>query len=145
MPKIRPAASRLAFAVALATTAAVSMTAAATPAFAQKKGKEQEAPKANYSKAFIVAYQPVSKIVTDGTDLAAAKAQLPAVTAAAETPDDKFAAGQLTFNVGAKSSDVPLQRQGLDLMLDSGKTPAGDLARTSFAAASRLSSRRSLQ
>lgn len=135
MPKFRPAASRLAFAVALATTAAVGMTAAATPAFAQKKGKEQEAPKANYSKAFIAAYQPVSKVVTDGTDLAAAKAQLPAVTAAAETPDDKFAAGQLTFNVGAKSSDVPLQRQGLDMMLDSGKTPAGDLARNSFAAA----------
>ena len=36
--------------------------------------------------------------------------------AAAETPDDKYAAGQVTFNVGAKSSDVALQRQGLDLM-----------------------------
>lgn len=135
MPKFRPAASRLAFAVALATTAAVGMTAAATPAFAQKKGKEQEAPKAYYSKGFVAAYQPVAKILDGGADHASVKPQLPAVIAAAETPDDKYAAGQVTFNVGAKSSDVALQRQGLDLMLDSGKTPAAELARNTFAAA----------
>jgi hypothetical protein len=134
MPKFRPAASRLAFAVALATTTAVGMTATATPAFAQKKGKE-EAPKANYSKPFIAAYQPLAKLMEAGGDLAPIKPQLPALIAAASTPDDKFATGQVIFNVGAKTNDVALQRQGLDLMLGSGKTPPADLARNTFAAA----------
>ncbi|ANY20677.1 hypothetical protein A6F68_02176 [Tsuneonella dongtanensis] len=138
MPKFRAAGSRLAFAVALATTAAVGLTATATPALAQKKGKDKEqavAPKADYSKAFIAAYQPVSKALSEGPDPAAVKAQLPAVIAAAETPDDRFAAGQLVFSAGSKTSDTALQRQGLGMMLDSGKTPAADLARNSFAAA----------
>lgn len=135
MPTFRPAASRLAFAVALATTAAIGMTAAATPAHAQKKPKEQPAPKAQYSKEFVAVYQPVAQVVNAGGDLVALKAQMPALVAAAQSPDEKFAVGQLVFNVGAKTSDIALQRQGLDLMIDSGKTPPADLARNTFAAA----------
>lgn len=137
MPKFRPAASRLAFAVALATTAAVGLTATATPAVAQKKGKEQPATaaKADYSKPFVAAYQPLAKIVGENGDLASLKPQIPALIAVASTPDDKFVTGQFVFNIGAKTSDVALQRQGLDLMLDSGKTPPADLARNTFAAA----------
>lgn len=137
MPKFRPAASRLAMAVAFATTAAVGLTATATPALAQKKGKEQsaKAAKADYSKPFIAAYQPMAKALNENGDVAALTAQLPALVAAATTPDDKFASGQFVFNIGAKTSDVALQRQGLDLMLDSGKTPPADVARNTFAAA----------
>lgn len=137
MPKFRPAASRLALAIAFASTAAVGLTAAATPAFAQKKGKEQAgaAAKADYSKPFVAAYQPLAKVMGENGDLAALKPQLPALIAAATTADDKFVSGQFVLNVGAKTNDVALQRQGLDLMLDSGKTPAADLSRITFAAA----------
>lgn len=135
MPKFRVAASRLAFAAALATTAAAGMTVAATPAFAQKKEKEAPAAKANYSKPFVAVYQPIAKVLSSNGDVAALKPQIPSIVAAATTPDDKFAAGQIVFNIGAKTSDVAVQRQGLDMMLDSGKTAPADLARNSFAAA----------
>lgn len=134
MPKFRAAGSRLKFAVALATTAAIGLTT--TAALAQKKDKEQAAaPKADYSKAFVTAYQPVSKALNDGPDAASIKPQLPAVVAAATTADDKFAAGQLVLSAGSKTSDAALQRQGLGLMLDSGKMPPADLSRNTFAAA----------
>jgi hypothetical protein len=135
MPTIRPAASRLALALALATTAAAGMTAAATPAIAQKKDKEQPAAKANYSKPFVAAYQPLAAALNAGGDLTPLKAQVAGMVAAASTPDDKFAAGQVTYNIGAKTSDIALQEQGLDMMLDSGRTPAADLARNTFASA----------
>ncbi|MFA9200092.1 MAG: hypothetical protein ACEQR8_02740 [Cypionkella sp.] len=134
MPKFRSAASRLAFAAALAAT---GLTLAA-PAYAQKKPKEQKeqaAPKAQYSKAFVAVYQPIAKTLNAGGDLAPLKPQLPSLIAAAQSADEKFAVGQVVFNVGAKTSDVALQRQGLDMMLDSGKTPAADLGRNSYAAA----------
>lgn len=135
MPKFRVAASRLAFAVALATTAAAGMTVAASPAHAQKKEKAAPAAKADYSKPFVAVYQPIAKVVSSNGDLAPVKAQIPQIVAAASTPDDKFAAGQIIFTIGSKTSDVPVQRQGLDMMLDSGKTPPADLARNSFASA----------
>ncbi len=134
MPTFRSAASRLAFAAALAATGAAGLTIA-SPAYAQKKSKEQAAPKAQYSKAFVAVYQPLATALNAGGDLAAVKPQLPALIAAAQSPDEKFAVGQVVFNVGAKTSDVALQRQGLDLMLDSGRTPSADLARNTFAAA----------
>lgn len=135
MPTFRPAASRLAFAVALATTAAVGMAGAATPAYAQKKPKEQPAPKAVYSKEFVAIYQPVAALLNANGDLATLKPQLPSLVTVAKSPDERFATGQVIFNVGAKTNDVALQRQGLDLMLDSGKTPPADVARNTFAAA----------
>lgn len=135
MPNFRPAASRLALAVALATTAAVGLTAAAAPAYAAKKDKEAPAAKANYSKEFVAAYQPMAKAVQENGDLTPLAQQIPALLAAATTPDDKFAAGQVVLNIGSKTTNVELQRQGLDLMLDSGKTAPADLARNTFAAA----------
>ncbi len=135
MPKFRAAPSRLAFAVALATSAVVGLTATATPALAAKKDKKEEPAKANYSKEFIAAYQPMAKVVQDNGDVAGLAAQMPALVAAASTPDDKFAAGQLLVNVGVKTDSSPLQRQGLDLMLDSGKVSAADLPKNTFIAA----------
>lgn len=135
MPKFRAAPSRLAFAVALATSAAVGLTATATPAVAQKKGKEQPAAKAKYSKEFVAAYQPMSKVVQENGDVASLSAQIPALVAAASTPDDKLAAGQLIYSIGAKTSTVSLQRQGLDMMLDSGQLGADALPSNTFAAA----------
>ena len=136
MSTFRAAASRLTLAVALASGAAVGMTAIAAPASAAEKAKKADAkaaPKTDYSKPFVLAYQPLAKVAA--ADPAAAKAQIPALVAAATTPDDRHAAGQLMVNVGVKTSDPALQRQGLDMMLDSGKTPPADLARNTYAAA----------
>jgi hypothetical protein len=134
MPKFRAAASRLAFAVALAATGAAELTLTATPAHAQKK-KEQAAPKSEYSKGFVTVYEPAAKVFNENGDLVALKAQIPALVAAAQTGDDKMASGRLIYNVGAKTSDVTLQRRGLDLMLASGKLPAADVPQNTFAAA----------
>lgn len=135
MPKFRVAASRLAFAVALAATGAAGLTLAATPAYAQKKKEQPAAPKPSYSKEFVAVYQPIAKMLNENGDLAAVKPQLPTLIAASQSADEKLATGQVVVNIGAKTNDPALQRQGLDLMLDSGKAPATDVARLAFAAA----------
>ncbi len=135
MPTFRAAPSRLAFAVALATSAAVGLTATATPAVAAKKEKKEEPAKANYSKEFIAAYQPMSKVLKEEGDIAGLSAQVPTLVAAATTPDDKLAAGQIIVNIGVKANNTELQRQGLDMMLDSGKMAAVDLPKNTFIAA----------
>lgn len=108
------AASTLAMALALATGAAVTATALETPAFAQKKPK--------YSKAFVAAYGPLQEALGAETpDAAAVKAAIPAVVAAIENDDDRYAAGGAIVNAGQKFNDNALARQGLELMLASGK------------------------
>ncbi len=114
--------SRLALALALTTGVAVGVAGFAEPAYAQKKGKEA---KPQNSKGFVAAYEPVDKAfkaVAEGGDYSGVKAQLPGLIAAAENDDDKFVAGQMTLVVGNKTTDPALQRQGLELMLGSGKT-----------------------
>ncbi len=83
------------------------------------------APKANYSKGFAAVYQPFADKVKAGGDLTPLKAEVAAVQAAATTADDKYAAGQVTYSVGAQTKDLALQRQGVTLMVDSGSTLAG--------------------
>ena len=119
----RRAPSRaLASALALsAPLAAATLALSAAPVCAQAP-----AGKPSYSPAFVKAYQPVAAIVNAPTgDYAAAKAQLPAVLAAAQNADDKNAAGNLLIILGNKLSDHALQRQGLELMLASGKVDPG--------------------
>ena len=111
----RGAASSLAMALAIAGTA----TLAAAPAHAQE---EAAAAQPTYSEAFGAAYQPVADIVgAEGGDLAAARAQLPAVHAAISTADDRYTGGNLTLVLGNKLQDAALMRQGLEMMLASGK------------------------
>lgn len=92
------------------------------PAMAQKKEKPAPAPKVNYSKGFVAAYKPIETTMgAAAPDFAAAKAAVPALIAAAQTPDDRFAAGQMLYTVGQKSSDPALAAQGIDMVLASGK------------------------
>jgi len=113
------------FALALALTAGVAVGAAgfAEPAYAQqKKGKAGQ-----NSKGFVAAYEPVNKAleaVPEGGDYSSVKAQIPTLLAAAENEDDRMVAGQMVLVIGNKSTDPKLQRQGLELMLSSGKVPA---------------------
>jgi hypothetical protein len=116
------AASRLALAIALSAGAAVTLAA---PAQAAKKQEAPAAAKANFSKGFATAYKPFFDAIKAGGDLAALKANVPALLAAAETADDKYTAGQAIYSVGLKTNDVAMQRQGVDMMVDSGSTLAG--------------------
>ena len=105
-----------AFAMALALGGATVAVTAATsvPAMAQQGPK--------YSKEFVKVYKPLADIVNAATgDYAAVKPQIPAVLAAVKNEDDRNAAGNLVLILGNKLSDQALQRQGLELMLASGK------------------------
>lgn len=125
---------KLALAVAFASTTAVGLGGFAAPAYAQKE-KKPEAPKKDYSKAFIEAYGPFSKQVGDAAvDAAALKAALPVVEATASTPDDMVAMGQAIFNVGQKAEDLALQRRGVAMMLDSGKVDPDKVGAYNFLA-----------
>lgn len=111
--------STLALAFALAAGTVFTGTVLETPAHAQK---QERAAKADYSKGFIAAYTPVNDNVSgDAPDYAAASAAAPALVAAVETADDRHAAGNIIYSIGAKSENDALMVQGLELMLASGK------------------------
>lgn len=116
--------STLALALALGMGGVLSVTALEAPAAAQKKKKDDDkAAKPQYSKGFVAAYNPVQQLDKDG-DVEAVKAALPGVIAAVENDDDRNVAGSLVYATGSKLSDTALRRQGLDMMLQSGKVPA---------------------
>src|SRR5690606_24805642 len=117
---------RRALALALAGSALFGL-AAASPAAAQEKQEEGN------SEAFAKLYEPVAAIANsaDG-DYAGAKAQLPPVLAAIQTPSDKFLGGNLTLLLGNKLKDPALQRKGLELMLESGKADPAQLGQLQF-------------
>lgn len=123
----RVAGSRIALAVALAAGAVVGISATAPAAYAQKQAKP------NNSKGFLAAYGPVFELNKAETpDEAALRAGLPKVVAAIETPDDRYAAGAFVNSVGFKLDDSALQRQGIGLMLDSGKVTPDLVAKYHF-------------
>ena len=123
----RRSGSHLALAIALTTGAVVAGAGFAEPAHAQKK-KKQDEPKSDYSKAFIEAYTPFSQLSgSEAPDTAAMAAMLPAIKAAAQTADDRHAAGSAVLQVGQKTKDSALQYEGLEMMIASGKVSA-DLA-----------------
>ncbi|WP_126172769.1 tetratricopeptide repeat protein [Altericroceibacterium xinjiangense] len=118
--------TRFAMAVALASGTMLAAGGIAAPASAQQA-------KADYSKNFVKVYKPVADAVNaEGGDYNAARAQIPAVLAAASTPDDRFAAGQLIVSLGGKLKDKALQLQGLQTMVASGKAPPEQLGQYNF-------------
>lgn len=103
--------SGLALAVALAGGAVLASAFVAPAAVAQ-----------DYSDDFVELYQPVAAIVNaEGGDVNSVVGQFPAIVAAATTPDDKFAVGNLILIAGNKLNNTAFQRQGLELQLASGK------------------------
>ena len=118
-------ASAVALAVALAGGSVVATAITSEPAAAQRGPK--------YSRDFVKVYQPVNELLAGETpDPQAAKAQLPAVIAAIENDDDKNAAGNLTLMIANQINDPALQRQGLELMLASGKVPPEAMGQYQF-------------
>lgn len=122
----------LALAVALASgTAVVGTLGFADVAHAQRKN-DKGAAKANFSKEFVAAYQPLEAQINAGADPATIKPQLDALVGMASSPDEQMAAGQLTYNAGLKGKDNALQLRGLQLMLASGKVPAENLGQFNY-------------
>lgn len=118
--KAKRAGSSIAMAIALMTGAAVGVTALETPAYAQKKRDKEDKP--SYSKGFIAAYTPVNEALNaEAKDEAAIRAGIPAMIAAIENDDDKNAAGGILNNIGVALDDRALMRQGINMMLESGK------------------------
>lgn len=136
MTSIRKSAlGRILTPLALVAITGLGMTAAASPAAAQKKKDQDKAPKANYSKEFVAAYKPIETAANAATpDYAAIKPQLPAMLAAATTPDDKMVAGRMAYSVGTKSQDNALAMQGIEMMLASGRADAELTGQLNFAA-----------
>lgn len=123
--RMRPV-SNFALALALVTGASLTLGVIAEPAHAQrKKDEEGKAPKANYSREFTKAYQEADKFLqATPQDVASAQAAIPGLLAVISTPDDRMVAGQFVYNTGVGASDTSLQRQGLDLMIESGRLAA---------------------
>ena len=124
--------SNIALSLALLSSAALVATAIAEPAQAQRKKRgddKEEAPAKDYTPEFIEAYTAANAMITaeipnpDG-----AAAAIPGFLAQAKTGDDKIAAGGLIFNIGQTLKNLSLQRQGFDLMIESGKVPADNYA-----------------
>lgn len=109
--------SKLALALALA--AGFGM---ANPALAQKSKKEETAaPKFSptLSKPFRAAVQPFQKAL-QAKDYATAQSLLPAVEAAAQSPDEKYYVGQFKIGLGQGLNDQALLKAGVTESLNSG-------------------------
>jgi len=124
----------LALAIALAAgTAVVGTFGFADTAYAQKKQKGGS--KAEYSREFVAAYQPLDAAVkAEGADIPALKPQLDAIAAMAQSPAERAMAGVLVLNAGIISKDQTLQLQGLDMALKSGNLTPEENARFNFLA-----------
>jgi hypothetical protein len=131
-PRSKRTGSQIAMAIALASGAVLGVTALEAPAFAakkDKKDKKDEAAKTNYSKGFIAVYTPTDGLYkAEVKDNAAMVAAIPAMVAGIETPDDRFASGNLIYSIGRHTERRNLQRQGVGLMLESGKVPPAAVA-----------------
>lgn len=124
--------SNLALAIALATGAVVGIAGYAEPAHAAKKEKAQ---KPNYTKEFVAAYQPLAdKVNAEGADFAALSPQVRGLAQIAQTEDDRFAAGQIIYSLGSKAQNLELQREGMEMMLASGKVPQEQVGTYNFVA-----------
>ncbi len=109
--KVARLVSGMAMSVALASGSLAVSALVAPVAHAQE-----------YSDAFVAAYNAVQAVTQSGaTEFSAARPLVPAMVAAAVNNDEKDAAGNMLLQVGQNLSDVPMQRQALELMLAGGK------------------------
>lgn len=123
-------------ATAMAAVLGCALLATATPAAAQKreKAKKEEAAKGKQltaSKGFAPALKKMTEATT-AKDAAALQAALVEGQASASTPDDKYLVGFYQLQSGILSKDQTLQAQGLDVMIDSGLTPAENVGTYNF-------------
>ncbi len=129
--------SSIVLAVALLTGSAMLTGVIAEPAQAQRDRKKDDdkEERPQYSREFVEAFTPLQEAVNaaEGVDPGVV-GQFPAITALAQSPDEKNALGGLIYNAGAKTGDQSLQLQGMGMMLESGKVAPENLGRFQFIA-----------
>lgn len=128
---------RKAAAIALAAGTAIGVTALAPAAHAQRAPREQRQsrPAGEMSREFLAAVQPIDQASRqEGADFAGLATQVKAIQALAKSADELNALGSLSYNIGTRASDTALQRQGLDMMLRSGKVEPDKLGSFNLAA-----------
>lgn len=103
--------------------AAIQQVTAADQALGQSRGNAARAQASANLDAALAAL---------GATLTAEKAALDGAFAAIGNEDDRYLAGNLALNLGGVARDNALQRRGLQAMLQSGKTPAADVAKFNF-------------
>lgn len=124
------AVSTFALALALAAGGVAGATMLDAPAHAAKKEKKA---KPTYSNGFVEAYKPLEELAkAEPVDYAALKAGFPALLAALETDDDRYAAGSFIYSNAAKQQDQAMALQGMELMLKSGKVPEENIGQFNF-------------
>ncbi|WP_380874105.1 hypothetical protein ACFB49_45790 [Sphingomonas sp. DBB INV C78] len=86
--------------------------------------KEKKAPKAELTPAVREALAAAqAAMAKEPKDVATAAPKAAEARAGAVTPDDKFYAGSISYDIARQTSDKKLQAEALDLMLASGKVP----------------------
>ncbi|NJS13637.1 MAG: hypothetical protein HC788_02235 [Sphingopyxis sp.] len=116
-----------------------AMAFTAQPGLAQKKDKKKDkeaaaapaAPAITPSKGYLPEAKKV-QAAYQAKDPVALEAALAAADAVATTPQDKFLQSQFRLQLGLLKKDQTLQASALDGMLDSGLTPAADVARFNY-------------
>lgn len=123
-------------ATAMAAVLGCALMTTATPAAAQKKEKPKKEEAAK-GKGLVASkgFAPALKKMTDAAgakDAATLQAALTEGQASASTPDDKYLIGFYQLQLGILNKDQALQGQGLDVMIESGLTPAENIGVYNF-------------
>lgn len=116
---------------AMAAILGCALMTTATPAAAQDKPKKEKPKKGGEAKGGGIAvskgFIPAAKSLEaahKAKDAAALQAALGEGQSSATTPDDKYLVGFYQLQLGILNKDQVLQGQGLDAMLETGKSPA---------------------
>ncbi|WP_447754118.1 tetratricopeptide repeat protein [Sphingopyxis fribergensis] len=124
---------------AMAAVLGCALMTTAAPAAAQDKPKKEKPKKGEEAKGGGIAvskgFIPAAKKMEDASkakDAAALQAALAEGQSSATTPDDKYLVGFYQLQLGILNKDQASQAQGLDAMLETGKTPAENLGVYNF-------------
>lgn len=120
----------LALALALGTAGGGSMLSA--PAMAKDAAPELSAGFRAIAAPLQKELEEAKKKQGDAATVAAVKAKVEAGLAAAQTPDDKFFAGNFAIQGSMLDNDTALQRRGLESVIGSGKLPAADVGKYNY-------------
>jgi len=116
----RQFALALALASGTALLAVPGFTDAAHAQQAKKAEKKKEAPKSAYSKEFVASYKPLDDALkAPDANFDGLKPQMLAMIPLAVSPDEKQALGGMIFNAAILGKDLPMQLQGVEMMLAS--------------------------
>lgn len=122
--------SSLALAMALAIGAtATTFVTVADPAYAQRnRDRDNQEQSQTVSSEYAALYGPIDQAAkSNPPDWAQVAARLPELLAISNSADERLFTGDLMRIAGAQTGNDDLQLQGLQLMLQSGKTPQANL------------------